>query len=118
MNVFQILSAICIHVCLSVCTVGPLCMYKEGPSSAFTREDCSTTFADYFATLQQVCEAGQPGVLHWTPDTNTSDTVYYQVYGGGGGGGGGRGGGGGNICWYEFLCIGSHICKYTAWKGE
>ena len=83
MNVCQILSAICIHVCLSVCTVGPLCMYKEGPSSASTREDCSITFADYFATLQQVCEAGQPGVLQWTPDMNTSDTVYYQVCGGG-----------------------------------
>ena len=54
-------------------------MYEEGPSSASTREDCSTTFADYFATLQQVCEAGQPGVLQWTPDMNTPDTVYYQV---------------------------------------
>ena len=60
-------------------------MYEEGPSSASTREDCSTTFADYFATLQQVCEAGQPGVLQWTPDKNTPDTVYYQVCGGGGG---------------------------------
>ena len=58
-------------------------MYEEGPSSASTREDCSTTFADYFATLQQVCEAGQPGVLQWTPDKNTPDTVYYQVCVGG-----------------------------------
>ena len=57
-------------------------MYEEGPSSASTREDCNSTFADYFATLQQVCEAGQPGVLKWTPDVNTSDTVYYQVWGG------------------------------------
>ena len=71
--------SVCLSVCMSVCTVGPLCMYEEGPSSASTREDCSTTFADYFATLQQVCEAGQPGVLQWTPDMNTSDTVYYQV---------------------------------------
>ena len=71
--------SVCLSVCMSVCTVGPLCMYEEGPSSASTREDCSTTFADYFATLQQVCEAGQPGVLEWTPDKNTPDTVYYQV---------------------------------------
>ena len=54
-------------------------MYMEGPSSASARENCSTTFDDYFATLQQVCEAGQPGVLKWTPDMNTPDTVYYQV---------------------------------------
>ena len=54
-------------------------MYEEGPSSASTREDCSTTFADYFATLKLDCEAGQPGVLQWTPDKNTPDTVYYQV---------------------------------------
>ena len=76
------LPAIYVFVCTSVCTVGPLCMYEEGPSSASTREDCSTTFADYFATLQLVCEAGQPGVLQWTPDKNTPDTVYYQVWGG------------------------------------
>ena len=76
---FHLLS-VCLSICLSVCTVGPLCSYEEGPNSASTREDCSATFADYFATLQQVCEDGQPGVLEWTPDMDTPDTVYYQVW--------------------------------------
>ena len=93
--------SVCLSVCLSVWTVGPLCMYEEGPSSASTREDCNSTFADYFATLQQVCEAGQPGVLKWTPDMNTSDTVYYQVCvcGEGKGVDGWQ-----NICWCGF-CV-------------
>ena len=72
-------ACISLSVCLSVRSVGPLCIYEEGANSASTREDCSSTFTDYFRTLQQECRAGQPGVLQWTPDKNTPDTVYYQV---------------------------------------
>ena len=108
---------VCLSVCLSVCTVGSLCTYEEGPSSASTREDCSTTFADYFATLQQVCRAGQPGVLQWTPDMNTPDTVYYQV-------GGWVGVGVGvmwvlvSVCWCGWMCwlTGSWIWTRSMWK--
>ena len=70
---------ICLSVCLTLCSVGPLCIYEEGDNSASTHENCSTTFTDYFRTLQQDCRAGQPGVLQWTPDKNMPDTVYYQV---------------------------------------
>ena len=83
-----------LSICLSVCTVGPLCTYEEGPSS--TREDCSITFDDYFATLKQVCEAGQPGVLKWTPDKNTPDTVYYQVC----------------VCMNVSVCVCVCMCAY------
>ena len=27
-----------------------------------------------------VCTAGQPGILQWTPDRDTPDTVYYQCF--------------------------------------
>ena len=80
----MLLIVVCIlayqYIFLSLCSVGPLCIYEEGANSASTCEDCSTTFTDYFRTLQQDCRAGQPGVLRWTPDMNTPETVYYQVY--------------------------------------
>ena len=42
------------------------------------------TFQDYFATLNLTCDGtriADAGILVWTPDENTPDTVYYQVSG-------------------------------------
>ena len=62
--------------------VGPLCQIRETAASENIRQRCST-LPQYIATLREVpgtlCNPGQPGTLVWTPDENTTDTVYYQV---------------------------------------
>lgn len=37
------------------------------------------SFGAFQRTLELRCDAGEPGVISWTPDANTPDTVYYQV---------------------------------------
>lgn len=37
------------------------------------------TFEEYKATLRLQCDPGQPGTFYWTPDSDTPNTVYYQV---------------------------------------
>ncbi|XP_043207358.1 protein Skeletor, isoforms D/E-like [Amphibalanus amphitrite] len=39
-----------------------------------------SSFGAYQRTLQLDCEEGQPGILQWTPDGDTPDTVYYQCF--------------------------------------
>ncbi|XP_037077644.1 LOW QUALITY PROTEIN: protein Skeletor, isoforms B/C-like [Pollicipes pollicipes] len=56
---------------------GRLCSWKENPSEP---ADAHGSFGAYQRTLQLVCEEGQPGILQWTPDQNTPDTVYYQCF--------------------------------------
>lgn len=55
---------------------GRLCHWTHtGDSDA---EDFDS-FGAYQRTLQLKCDVGEPGVITWTPDSNTPDTVYYQV---------------------------------------
>lgn len=58
--------------------VGRLCNWtpdSEGPGA-----DEFPSFGAYQRSLTLVCEEGSPGVVSWTPDNNTPDTVYYQCY--------------------------------------
>lgn len=56
---------------------GRLCEWKEDPSEP---AELSRSFGAYQRTLSLQCQKGQPGILQWTPDRNTPDTVYYQCY--------------------------------------
>ena len=56
---------------------GRLCEWKEDekqPANFFT------SFGAYQRSLSLFCQEGQPGILQWTPDRNTPDTVYYQCF--------------------------------------
>ena len=55
---------------------GRLCSWKEDPNQ---RADAHGSFGAYQRTLNLECDEGQPGILQWTPDQDTPDTVYYQV---------------------------------------
>ncbi|CAK1540882.1 unnamed protein product [Leptosia nina] len=58
--------------------VGRLCNWtpdNEGPEA-----DEYPSFGAYQRSLTLVCEEGNPGVVTWTPDKNTPDTVYYQCF--------------------------------------
>lgn len=56
--------------------VGRLCHWThQGDSDA----DDYPSFGAYQRTLELKCDQGEPGVIQWTPDANTPDTVYYQV---------------------------------------
>ncbi|KAF0294155.1 Protein Skeletor, isoforms B/C [Amphibalanus amphitrite] len=56
---------------------GRLCSWKEDPGHP---ADSHGSFGAYQRTLQLDCEEGQPGILQWTPDADTPDTVYYQCF--------------------------------------
>ena len=53
----------------------------ETAASETSRESCSDlqTYIDTLETPAS-CNSGEPGILVWTPDENTPDLVYYQVY--------------------------------------
>lgn len=42
--------------------------------------DDYTSFGAYQRSLTLKCEEGEPGIITWTPDEETADTVYYQCY--------------------------------------
>uniref|UniRef100_T1JH62 DOMON domain-containing protein n=1 Tax=Strigamia maritima TaxID=126957 RepID=T1JH62_STRMM len=46
----------------------------------FQPADRFTSFGEYQRYLTLRCAEGHSGVLSWTPDANTPDTVYYQCY--------------------------------------
>lgn len=57
--------------------VGRSCYWtpdSEGPDA-----DEYTSFGAYQRSLTLRCDQGEPGIVQWTPDENTPDTVYYQV---------------------------------------
>ncbi|XP_068625418.1 protein Skeletor, isoforms D/E-like [Battus philenor] len=58
--------------------VGRLCNWT--PDSAGPGADEYPSFGAYQRSLTLVCEEGNPGVVTWTPDRNTPDTVYYQCF--------------------------------------
>jgi len=56
---------------------GRLCEWKEDdkkPANQFS------SFGAYQRSLSLYCQEGQPGILQWTPDRRTPDTVYYQCF--------------------------------------
>lgn len=57
---------------------GRLCNWEadlDGPPS-----DAYPSFGAYQRSLTLKCDQGEPGIVTWTPDENTPDTVYYQCY--------------------------------------
>jgi hypothetical protein len=56
---------------------GRLCNWKSDPNQPPADEFAS--FGAYQRTLSLECDQGEPGIVQWTPDKNTPDTVYYQV---------------------------------------
>ena len=66
---------------ISTQIVGRLCQLTETTASQNTRDNCSDlqTYIDTLETPAS-CNSGEPGKLVWTPDENTPDLVYYQVY--------------------------------------
>jgi len=56
---------------------GRLCEWKEDEKKPANR---FTSFGAYQRSLSLYCQEGQPGILQWTPDRNTPDTVYYQCF--------------------------------------
>lgn len=58
--------------------VGRICNWTpdiKGPSA-----DSYPSFGAYQRSLTLKCEEGEPGIITWTPDQNTPDTVYYQCF--------------------------------------
>ncbi|CAG9794628.1 unnamed protein product [Diatraea saccharalis] len=58
--------------------VGRLCNWT--PDTSGPEADEFPSFGAYQRSLTLVCEEGNPGVVTWTPDKNTPDTVYYQCF--------------------------------------
>lgn len=56
---------------------GRLCEWKEDVKKAANQ---FTSFGAYQRSLSLYCQEGQPGILQWTPDSRTPDTVYYQCF--------------------------------------
>ncbi|XP_068896678.1 protein Skeletor, isoforms B/C isoform X2 [Tenebrio molitor] len=56
---------------------GRLCHWtQQGDKEA----DDFESFGAYQRTLELKCDQGEPGVIQWTPDEDTPDTVYYQCF--------------------------------------
>ncbi|CRL07149.1 CLUMA_CG020142, isoform A [Clunio marinus] len=58
--------------------VGRICNWTpdiKGPPA-----DDYPSFGAYQRSLTLKCDSGEPGIITWTPDQNTPDTVYYQCF--------------------------------------
>ena len=63
-------------------TVGPYCEYTDTDESRGLLSACGNREL-YNAALGYSCASERDGVrgtFTWTPDSDTPDTVYYQVY--------------------------------------
>lgn len=58
--------------------VGRLCNWTPNPDGPPADEYSS--FGAYQRSLSLNCDNGEPGVITWTPDARTPDTVYYQCF--------------------------------------
>lgn len=58
--------------------IGRLCNWTPDPDGPSADE--YTSFGAYQRSLSLKCDEGEPGVIHWRPDDNTPDTVYYQCF--------------------------------------
>ncbi|KAJ8933618.1 hypothetical protein NQ314_013908 [Rhamnusium bicolor] len=56
---------------------GRLCHWTQ---TGDLEADDFESFGAYQRTLELKCDQGEPGVIQWTPDRNTPDTVYYQCF--------------------------------------
>lgn len=62
--------------------MGRLCERQESPEATRIRETCGSSKSAYEEALSRsslTCAPGEPGILRWTPDESTPDTVFYQV---------------------------------------
>ncbi|XP_017796609.1 PREDICTED: protein Skeletor, isoforms B/C [Habropoda laboriosa] len=57
---------------------GRLCNWLPDQDQPLADEFSS--FGAYQRTLTLKCDPGEPGLVEWTPDENTPDTVYYQCF--------------------------------------
>ncbi|XP_033207466.1 protein Skeletor, isoforms B/C isoform X2 [Belonocnema kinseyi] len=58
--------------------IGRLCNWV--PDQNQPPADEFASFGAYQRTLTLECDVGEPGIVEWTPDENTPDTVYYQCF--------------------------------------
>ncbi|XP_053619754.1 protein Skeletor, isoforms B/C isoform X3 [Plodia interpunctella] len=58
--------------------VGRLCNWTPDPNGPGADEYPS--FGAYQRSLTLECEPGNPGIVTWTPDRSTPDTVFYQCF--------------------------------------
>ncbi|XP_050429461.1 protein Skeletor, isoforms B/C-like [Adelges cooleyi] len=58
--------------------IGRLCNWTPDPQQPSADEFVS--FGAYQRTLSLSCDQGDPGIVQWTPDANTPDTVYYHCF--------------------------------------
>lgn len=58
--------------------VGRICNWT--PDLKAKTADEHTSFGAYQRSLTLKCEEGEPGIITWTPDKNTPNTVYYQCF--------------------------------------
>ncbi|VEN64735.1 unnamed protein product [Callosobruchus maculatus] len=56
---------------------GRLCHWTQ---TGDLEADDYPSFGAYQRSLELKCDPGEPGVIQWTPDENTPDTVYYQCF--------------------------------------
>ncbi|CAH2005520.1 unnamed protein product [Acanthoscelides obtectus] len=56
---------------------GRLCHWTQ---SGDLEADDYPSFGAYQRSLELKCDPGEPGVIQWTPDESTPDTVYYQCF--------------------------------------
>ncbi|KAE9527613.1 hypothetical protein AGLY_012893, partial [Aphis glycines] len=58
--------------------IGRLCNWTPDPQQPSADEFVS--FGAYQRTLSLACDNGDPGIVQWTPDADTPDTVYYHCF--------------------------------------
>lgn len=58
--------------------VGRICNWT--PDQSGPTADEFSSFGAYQRSLTLKCDEGDPGIITWTPDSNTPDTVYYQCF--------------------------------------
>ncbi|XP_043479485.1 protein Skeletor, isoforms B/C isoform X1 [Leptopilina heterotoma] len=58
--------------------VGRFCNWVPDQNSPLA--DDFASFGAYQRILSLICDPGEPGIVQWTPDENTPDTVYYQCF--------------------------------------
>ncbi|XP_049281488.1 protein Skeletor, isoforms B/C isoform X1 [Anopheles funestus] len=58
--------------------IGRICNWT--PNSDGPPADEYPSFGAYQRSLSLKCDVGEPGIITWTPDADTPDTVYYQCF--------------------------------------
>ncbi|XP_055594127.1 protein Skeletor, isoforms B/C [Uranotaenia lowii] len=58
--------------------VGRSCYWTPNPDGP--PADAYPSFGAYQRSLTLKCDPGEPGIITWTPDADTPDTVFYQCF--------------------------------------